>query len=141
MINVGLGQEYCFEVPARNERAGTLHVLLPFSLTERDRKDVDCPLYFGSGDDLMLYNCSDFMTSMYRHNTVLVRDRNGHKICIRNVTKEFNNTRIHFFYETSECNLRSFGQFATSQSYHRFVRSYWLMARGKHRNLLMREAY
>lgn len=106
--NVGIGNDYCVEIPSQGSpERGTLHILWPGSLNDSNNKqDRDCPILSIE----TLKSCGSFMNDTdYSLEIVTDAVSRKHSLCFRNMSVEMNNTRIHFFYETSECNRRALG--------------------------------
>lgn len=126
--NVGIGNDYCIEIPLQGSpERGTLHILWPGSLNDSNNKqDRDCPILSIE----TLKSCGSFMRDkVYSLEIVTDAVSRKHSLCFRNMSVEMNNTRIHFFYETSECNRRALG-LETVSSYKNFIKSFWVILRG-----------
>lgn len=128
-VNVGLQRDACIEIPQASPERGTLHVLWPCSLTDRNLPDCDCSVYLAG--NFRLQQCQYYNSSIYTLE-IQTEELGKHKLCFKNMTSSMNNTHVHFFRETSECSPRELG-FGTSRrtTFQRFISSYLIVLRGK----------
>ena len=128
-LNIGLETDACIEIPSQaSPERGTLHALWPRSLVDRSLVDCDCSVFLGG--EFSLQQCDCYDETIYTIEVQADEERGKNKLCFRNLTSSMNNTRIHFFHETTECSLKPQG-FGTNQNFQRFVSSYLIILRGK----------